>query len=135
MKTILAAQLAALSNGVASLDVATQKLEHSKSLVWEPSEARSQTFQKLYANCSNAFMQLCKEVDPRFTPFAQTLFSENSQHQDRTTMTQDQNTMLDSEIEAFLRLAGKWLNLTPAVMAVEWLIRRFRYVSSTPKRR
>ena len=42
-------------------------------------------------------------------------------------MSAAQNKELDAVLEAFLALAGGRLLLTPAVKAVDWLVRRFRY--------
>ncbi|KAJ2901020.1 ssu processome component [Zalerion maritima] len=126
MISSLAAQLAAqATNSVASLDLHLQKSAHSTSLIWEPKDATSQTFRKIYSICFDAFSELCT-LEPRLSRFASTLFDEASQHLDRTTKTAAENEGLDREIQAFLRLSGKWLNLQITVRAVEWLVRRFR---------
>lgn len=130
MATSLQAQLLAQANrGVASLDLEVQKRAHSKSLVWEPKEASRQSLQNIYSVCSQAFKDLCT-LDLRFSRFADTLFSEQSQDQDRTTMTEAENAKLDEEIESFLRLSSRYLELNTTVKAVEWLVRKFRYVFS-----
>ncbi|CRK47790.1 hypothetical protein BN1723_007770, partial [Verticillium longisporum] len=95
------------------------------SLIFEPRVAATQSFQALYTICLEGFEELC-QLDPRFRPFALTLFSEQSQSEDRTQMTAGENAELDAKIEAFLRLAGSRLRLMPAIKAVEWLIRRFQ---------
>jgi len=43
-------------------------------------------------------------------------------------MTAEQNSELDRHLEAFLGLVGGRLRLNPAIKAIEWLVRRFRYV-------
>jgi U3 small nucleolar RNA-associated protein 10 len=43
-------------------------------------------------------------------------------------MTAEENSMLDTTLESFLGLVGGRLRLNPAVKAVEWLVRRFRYI-------
>jgi hypothetical protein len=43
-------------------------------------------------------------------------------------MTVEESSDLDKTLESFLGLVGGRLRLNPAVKAVEWLIRRFRYV-------
>ena len=43
-------------------------------------------------------------------------------------MTASQNSDLDAVLEDFLALAAGRLLLNPAVKAVDWLVRRFRYV-------
>lgn len=128
MATSLAQQLAQVAaNSKSSLDIKAQRAAHSKSLIWEPRVAAAQSFQTLYATCHQGFEELC-QLDARFNPFQQTLFSEQSQDQDRNQLTIAENEELDRHIEAFLRLVGSRLRLMPAIKAVEWLIRRFKCV-------
>ncbi|OLN93949.1 U3 small nucleolar RNA-associated protein 10 [Colletotrichum chlorophyti] len=126
MATSLAAQLAQIAaSSRASLDVKAQKAAHSKSLIYEPKVAANQSYQALYTTCSEGFEELC-ELDARFRPFSNTLFSEQSQSEDRTQMTAAENAELDNKVESFLRLVGSRLRLMPAIRALEWLVRRFR---------
>ncbi|KAG6035198.1 hypothetical protein E4U41_006223 [Claviceps citrina] len=126
MATSLAAQLAQIAaNSKATLDVKAQKAAHSKSLIWEPRVAAAQSYQTLYTICYAGFEELC-QLDNRFLRFQSTIFSEDSQTQDRTQLSVADNEELDRHIEAFLRLTGSKLRLMPAIKAIEWLIRRFR---------
>ncbi|KYK60087.1 U3 small nucleolar RNA-associated protein [Drechmeria coniospora] len=126
MATSLAAQLAQVAaKSKATLNVKAQKAAHSKSLIWEARVAATQSFQTLFATCYPGFEELC-QLDARFTPFQSTIFSDESQDQDRTQLTAAENEELDRQVEAFLRLAGCRLRLMPAIKAIEWLIRRFR---------
>ncbi|KAF4585791.1 U3 small nucleolar RNA-associated protein [Ophiocordyceps camponoti-floridani] len=126
MPSSLATQLAQLAaNSKATLNTKTQKAAHSKSLLWEARVAATQSYQTLFATCYTGFKELC-QLDPRFQHFQSTIFSDESQHQDRSQLTADENAALDREIEAFLRLVGSRLRLMPAITAIEWLIRRFR---------
>lgn len=126
MATSLAAQLAQIAaNSKATLDVKAQKAAHSKSMIWEPRVAATQSYQTLYTICYSGFEELC-QLDNRFVRFQSTIFSEDSQTQDRTQLSAADNEELDRHIEAFLRLAGSKLRLMPAIKAIEWLIRRFR---------
>ncbi|KAJ4268649.1 snoRNA-binding rRNA-processing protein utp10 [Fusarium torreyae] len=126
MATSLAAQLAQVAaNSKSTLNVKAQKAAHSKSLIWEPRVAATQSYQTLYATCFQGFEELC-QLDARFAPFQSTIFSEESQNQDRTQLTASENEELDRRVEAFLRLAGSRLRLMPAIKSIEWLIRRFR---------
>ena len=128
MATQLAAQLAQISaNSQASLNVKAQRAAHSKSLIFEPLDAATQSYQTLYTICHEGFEELCR-LDGRFTPFGLTIFSEQSQHEDRTQLDAAQNVELDRRVESFLRLVGGRLRLMPAIRAIEWLVRRFRYV-------
>ncbi|KAL7789933.1 armadillo-type protein [Trichoderma ceciliae] len=125
MATSLAAQLAQVAaNSKSSLDIKARKAAHSKSLIWEPRVAAAQSYQTLYATCHQGFEELC-HLDSRFTHFQSTIFSEESQNQDRNQLTIAENEELDRHVEAFLRLVGSRLRLMPAIKAVEWLIRRF----------
>lgn len=130
MASSLAAQLAQIAtNSKASLDVKAQKAAHSKSLIFEPRVAATQSYQTLYKICSEGFEELC-ELDGRFKPFSLTLFSEQSMGEDRTQMSAAENAELDNKVESFLRLVGSRLRLMPSIRALEWLVRRFRYVAS-----
>ncbi|KAG5993053.1 hypothetical protein E4U54_003481, partial [Claviceps lovelessii] len=126
MATSLAAQLAQIAaNSKATLNVKAQKAAHSKSLIWEPRVAATQNYQSLFTICYSGFEELC-QLDNRFVRFQSTIFSEDSQTQDRTQLSIADNEELDRHIEAFLRLAGSRIRLMPAIKAIEWLIRRFR---------
>jgi U3 small nucleolar RNA-associated protein 10 len=127
MATSLAAQLAQVAaNSKSTLNVKAQKAAHSQSLIWEPRIAATQSYQTLYAACIQGFEELC-QLDARFVRFSATIFSEESQNQDRMQLSEAENEELDKQIDAFLRLVGSRLRLMPAIKAIEWLIRRFRY--------
>ena len=126
MATTLAAQLAQVAaKSKSTLNVKAQKAAHSKSLIWEPRVAASQTYQALYKICFQGFEELC-QLDARFARFQSTIFSEESQEQDRTQLNKAENEELDRQVDAFLRLVGGRLRLMPAIKSIEWLIRRFR---------
>lgn len=127
MPTSLSAQLAQIAAGSkTTLDVKAQKAAHAKSLIFEPRIAAAQNYQALYTICREGYDELC-HLDARFSTFASTLFSEQSQNEDRSQMTAAEGAELDKKVESFLRLVGGRLRLMPAIKAVEWLIRRFRY--------
>lgn len=122
----LAAQLQQIAaNSKSTLNTKAQKAAHSKSLIFEHRVAAGQSFQTVYTICHQGFEDLCR-LDARFEQYASTLFSEQSQDEDRTQMTAAENAELDRRVDAFLRLIGGKLRLMPAIKAVEWLIRRFR---------
>ena len=126
MATSLQRQLAAIAaNSTHQLDLKAQKGRHSKSLLFEPRDAASQSFDTIYQICYEGFEELCA-LDSRFTPFGRNIFSEQSKNEDRTQMTKKENEELDGVLESFLGLAGARLLLKPAMKAVEWLVRRFR---------
>ncbi|KAL2074594.1 hypothetical protein VTL71DRAFT_8372 [Oculimacula yallundae] len=126
MATSLAAQLSVIAaNSENSLNLKAQKAKHSKSLIFEPRIAASQSFDTIYTLCHEGFQELCL-LDGRFLEFQRDIFSEQSQEEDRTQMTAVQNSELDKRIETFLGLVGARLRLTPAIKAVEWLVRKFK---------
>ena len=127
MASSLAAQLSQIAaNSTNQLNLKAQRLAHSKSLIFDKRVAGSQEFDTIYDICYDGFRELC-QLDFRFAQFERSIFSEQSKVQDRTEMNVEQNRELDSVLEAFLALVGGRLLLSPAVKAVEWLIRRFRY--------
>ncbi|KAK3391924.1 U3 small nucleolar RNA-associated protein 10 [Sordaria brevicollis] len=122
----LASQLAQIAaNSRSTLNTKVLKAAHSKSLIFEPRVAATQTYPEIYSICLEGFEELCN-LDSRFTKFAQSLWSEQSQEADRTQMSAAENAALDKHVEAFLHLCGSRLRLMPAIKAIEWLIRRFR---------
>lgn len=126
MATALQQQLAVIAaKSTQQLDLKAQHARHSKSLLFEPRDAASQTFDTIFQLCLEGFEELCMH-DARFRPFARNIFSEQSKNEDRTQMTQQENDSLDKILESFLGLVGGRLLLKPAMKAVEWLVRRFR---------
>ncbi|RAL59484.1 hypothetical protein DID88_006599 [Monilinia fructigena] len=126
MASSLKAQLAQIAtNSTNSLNLKAQKASHSKSLIFEPRVAASQSFDTLYTLCHEGFQELCL-LDGRFLEFQKTIFSEQSQEVDRTQLPVAEISELDKRLEAFLGLVGGRLRLNPAIKAVEWLVRRFR---------
>lgn len=127
MSSALALQLGQIrAKSSNSLNLKAQGKAHSQSLLFEPRVAASQDFDTIYQVCYEGFRELCR-LDPRFTRFSGNVFSEQSKQEDRTLMTESQNKRLDSILEAFLGLVGSRLWLKPAIQAVEWTVRRFRY--------
>jgi U3 small nucleolar RNA-associated protein 10 len=128
MATALAAQLSQIAASTeSSLNLKAQKAKHSKSLIFEPRIAASQSFDTVYTLCHEGFQELCL-LDGRFLEFQRDIFSEQSQDQDRTQMTAAENVELNKRLESFLGLVGGRLRLNPGIKAVEWLVRRFRSV-------
>ncbi|KAI9814174.1 MAG: snoRNA-binding rRNA-processing protein utp10 [Pycnora praestabilis] len=126
MTSSLTAQLSQIAaNSTNSLNLKAQRTAHSRSLIFEPRTAANQDFDTIYQICIEGFQEICL-LDSRFSGFSRSIFSEQSKTQDRTQMTAGQNRELDDVLESFLGLVGGKLLLTPAVKAVEWLVRRFR---------
>ena len=127
--TSLQKQLAVIAaNSTQQLDLKAQKVAHAKSLLFDPKDAANQSFDTIYQICHEGFQELCM-LDNRFTPFSRNLFSQQSKVEDRTQMTAKENEELDAVLQSFLGLISAKILLKPAHKAVEWLIRRFRFVS------
>lgn len=127
MASSLAAQLSQIAaKSTNELDLKAQRLSHQQSLIFDRKIAGSQDYDTVYDICYEGFRELCS-LDPRFEDFGRTIFSEQSKAEDRTQISAIQNQELDAVIEAFLGLVGGRLQLSPAVKAVDWLVRRFRY--------
>lgn len=134
MATALAIQLATIkAKSTNPLDLKAQKKAHSQSLLFEPGHASSQDFGTIFQLCFEGFSDLCQS-DTRYMAYSRSLFSEQSKQEDRTFMTSTQNQQLDGAIESFLGLVGSKLLLKPALKAVEWLVRRFRFASASKTR-
>lgn len=127
MASSLAAQLSQIATkSTHELDLKAQRISHSQSLIFDEKVAGSQDFDTIFDICYEGFQELCS-LDPRFAEFERSIFSEQSKVEDRTQLNAAQNQELDAVIEAFLALVGGRLQLSPAVKAVDWLVRRFRY--------
>lgn len=126
MASSLASQLSQIAaKSTNPLNLKSQRISHSHSLIFDRKVAGSQDFDTIYQICHDGFRELCL-LDARFAEFERTIFSEQSKIEDRTEMSAAQNKELDTVLEAFLALVGGRLLLTPAVAAVDWLVRRFR---------
>ena len=133
MATSLAAQLSHIAaRSGHELDLKAQRVQHSQSLIFDHKIAANQDFDAIYDICYDGFQELCT-LDPRFTEFDRTIFSEQSKAEDRSQMNSEQNKELDTAVDAFLALVGGRLQLSPAVKAVDWLVRRFRWVDLNEK--
>ncbi|KAK3057656.1 snoRNA-binding rRNA-processing protein utp10 [Extremus antarcticus] len=126
MATVLQQQLATIAaNSTHQLDLKAQKSRHSQSLLFEPRDAASQSFDTLYQICIEGFDELC-QLDARFLPYERSIFAASSKNVDRTQMTKRENEELDGVVRSFLGLLQGRLLLKPAIKCLEWLVRRFR---------
>lgn len=126
MASSLAAQLSQIAaKSTHELDLKSQRIAHSDSLIFDRKIAGSQDFDTIYDICFEGFRELCS-LDARFEDFGRSIFSEQSKAEDRIQLNAAQNQELNAVIEAFLGLVGGRLQLSPAVKAVDWVVRRFR---------
>jgi len=132
MTSSLASQLARIS-AASTNTLNTRKLKaiHSTSLIFEPSHAATQDLETVYTIAQEGFQELCL-LDERFFVFERGLFSESSKDVDRFLLTRGEVKELNASIEAFLQLVSGRLLLKPAMKAVEWLVRRFRFSPRSP---
>lgn len=85
MVSELASQLAKIATGnTVILDRKKQKAFHSKSLIFEASEAASQDYETIFSFASDGLSEL-ELIDPRFAAFRANIFSETSITIDRNT--------------------------------------------------
>ncbi|KAM0713461.1 hypothetical protein Q7P37_010423 [Cladosporium fusiforme] len=126
MATALQQQLAAISaKSTDQLNLKAQKQRHAKSLLFEPREAATQSFDSLFQICGEGFDDLCA-LDGRFRSFATNLFAPSSVEVERETLNKKENEDLDTVLEQFLGLICGRLLLKPALKCVEWLIRKWK---------
>ena len=118
------AQVAANNSTVAFDRKRRQKL-HSASLIYNPKTATTQDYDFIFDNALAALNELI-DIDPRFSIFTKTLFSETSINIDRNVQSKEENKNLDNAINSYLLLASSRWNLTPTLHATEWLVRRFQ---------
>ncbi|CDK26324.1 unnamed protein product [Kuraishia capsulata CBS 1993] len=125
--TSLSQQLASLAQSTATVALDRKKRSkiHSVSLIYDPKYAATQDYEEIYEDSLEAFEELCS-LDNRITGFKDSIFSEASVRIDRLVQTKEQNEDLDNTIEAFLSLVSPFFNLSIAIRAIEWLVRRFQ---------
>lgn len=127
MASSLAAQLKRIT-ATSTNTLNTQKLKqvHSASLLFPASHAATQDLDTIYSIATEGFRELC-QLDERFIAYENGLFSESSKDVDRFLLPKNEVDDLDRSIEVFLQLVSGKLLLRPALKALEWLVRRFRY--------
>lgn len=128
MATSLQRQLANLrATRTNELDLKAQKAAYSKSLLFEPSVAASQSLDGLFQICYEGFEELC-DLDSRFLRYQRSLFNPTFKSQDRSLMTAAENQDLSRLLDSCMIQLSPRLLFKPAQKAVEWLVRRFKYV-------
>lgn len=94
------------------------------SLLFDPSEAAKYDFNDIHG-IGLAGLQELELINPIFSKFEDTLFSEVSQSIERSVQSTELNKKLDEQIADFLHFVSPYLLLRPAIKALEWLIVRF----------
>ncbi|KAH3681189.1 hypothetical protein WICPIJ_007884 [Wickerhamomyces pijperi] len=123
----LASQLSTIAQGnnTVAFDRKKRQKLHQVSLIYTTKVAAAQDYEIIYSNALEALDELIT-IDKRFQYFKKSLFSESSIAIDRNVQTAEQNKDLDNAISAYLSLISPRWNLSPAVQATEWLVRRFQ---------
>lgn len=122
----LSQQLKAVSerNASVALDRKTRSKIHSRSLIFDAKVAAAQDYDYIYQIGCEGLAELA-EVDSRFEKFSETLFSESSLTFDRNVQTKDIMAQVNANLEAFINLIAPFYHLSPALKAMEWLVRRY----------
>lgn len=70
-------------------------------------------------------------TDRRFEAYRKTLFSQETLKLDRELQSRELNEKLNSSISTFLRILSNYIMLKPAHQILEYLIRRYKFVTFT----
>lgn len=111
-------------NASVAVDRKSRQVVHGRSLLFEPVDAAAQDFEFIHQIGVEGLEELIL-IDSRFEKFSDSLFSDTSVSFDRNVATKDVLENLDQNIEAFMNLAAPYYSLSPALKAMEWLVRRY----------
>ncbi|KAI1320098.1 HEAT repeat-containing protein 1 [Mortierella claussenii] len=112
--------------GTADANKGSEKAaRHRASFLFDSKQAADYDIDTIFSIGANGIAEL-KQLDEKFAPFEQTLFSESMKSVDRVLQTNEDNAKLDESIALFLRQLSPYFLLKPSGKALEWLIRRFR---------
>lgn len=128
MSSSLAKQLAAGASLNSASLIDRSRRKPTPSYLFTLREADQHDLESIYALGVNGFHRL-KHIEGRLLGFEDTLFSSSAKATDRTLQTSEANAKLDATIGAFLPLLGPYLLESPTTNVIEWLVRRFRYLS------
>ncbi|KAM9913976.1 hypothetical protein OXX69_001089 [Metschnikowia pulcherrima] len=122
----LSQQLQAISakNASVALDRKSRAFVHSQSLIFDPKTAAAQDYEYIHQIACEGLAELI-EIDGRFARFEQTLFAPASVTFDRNTASKDVVQQAEKNAVAFVNLAAPYFALSPALKALEWLVRRY----------
>lgn len=123
----LASQLAQNASLNASILVDRSKRKPVDSYLFSSRDAAAHDLESIFALGLNSFSHLTS-INSEFNEFEHALFSDSAKATDRTLLTTEANVQLNQNLDKFLVLLGPYLLEAPASKALEWLVRRFRYV-------
>lgn len=130
----LSQQLKAIGekNASVALDRKSRSRIHLRSLIFESKVAAAQDFEYIYLIACEGLDELIS-IDSRFSKFYPTLFSETSVSFDRNVASKDIVSLTEKNLDAFVNLVSPYLGLSPALKALEWLVRRYHYNIHLPE--
>jgi U3 small nucleolar RNA-associated protein 10 len=108
-----------------AINLKSQRASHGQSLVWDANVAAHQSFDTIYLACLSGFEAL-SAIDKALLKFENSLFGRNSVAQDREQMTLSQNDEVSKVIKLILPHLSQHLRQDDGLLAMEWLVRRFR---------
>uniref|UniRef100_A0A8C2FIJ3 HEAT repeat-containing protein 1 n=1 Tax=Cyprinus carpio TaxID=7962 RepID=A0A8C2FIJ3_CYPCA len=94
------------------------------SVLFDPKDAASMDRSTFYALGCTGLEELMG-IDPAFSEFQETLFSQASLTLERSVQSKEVNKKLDKSISLFLTRLSPYFLLKPALKCIEWLIHRF----------
>jgi len=127
MASSLAKQLAQNASLNTTLLVDRSRRKPVESYLFSGRDAAAHDLESVYDLGWTALQQL-STLDARFEEFEDALFSDSAKAVDRTLLTKDANDKLNEDIDGIAQILGPFLMDPPAGKALEWLVRRFRYV-------
>ncbi|GAA5888324.1 hypothetical protein JCM6882_008581 [Rhodosporidiobolus microsporus] len=125
MATSLAAQLAARQTLDSSRLQTAKTLKNPPSFIYTARHAASVSTADLHALAENAWEQLAA-IDPFFAAHHKEILGEQAKGLDRSALTKEENDKVGRTVDRVLRALGKHMQLKPAGVVLEWLVRRFR---------
>jgi len=126
MASILQLQLNQRRQG--PLVVPDKSLPAKASLLFDQTKAEHLDLETILNIGTNGLMEL-RKYDERFAAFEDTLFNPASVSLARPQMSKEAIQKLDKSVEQFLMLLSPYFLLKPAHKAIEWLLRRYQYVT------
>ncbi|KAI5954403.1 UTP10 [Candida jiufengensis] len=123
----LASQLKQINEKTSSIALNRQQRSklHSRSLIFDPKIASTQDYDYIYEIALEGLEEL-SALDSRFNKFKSSLFTIDSVNFDRNVQTEDTIKQLNTNINAFFTLLGPYYKFNCALVASEWLVRRFQ---------
>ncbi|ROL40980.1 HEAT repeat-containing protein 1 [Anabarilius grahami] len=94
------------------------------SVLFDPKDAATMDRSTFYALGCTGLEELMG-IDPAFSEFQETLFSQASLTLERSVQSKEVNKKLDKSISLFLTRLSPYFLLKPALKCIEWLIHRF----------